>query len=162
MTKHGVYPVYGAGLVVLIALLLAGCEPQDRRPGLWLRGEIAPLPSDVAFTDSLMEIAIEVRAPYGLPHAVTIWTARVEDRLYVGAANPDEKRWPDWADARPDVRLKIGEQLHDVRLVRLDDPEEIAEVQQAYAEKYDLDPSRGGPQLSRYWRVLPAVPAAVN
>ena len=143
------------GIALAFTLLLAGCEPQDRRPGLWLRGDVEPFPPDVAFSDAQLEIAIEIGTPYGLPHSVTIWCARVDDRLYVAAANPDEKRWPDWADARPDVRLKIDDRLFEARLERLDDAAEIAEVQGAYAAKYNLDPSRGGPQLSRYWRVLP-------
>lgn len=155
MFRSGGMGVPGVGALLLVAVLLAGCEPQDRRPGLWLRGEPEPLPSDVAFTDAHMEIAIQVGTPYGLPHSVTIWSARVEDRLYVGAANPEQKRWPDWADARPDVRLKIGDRLFEARLQRLEDADELAAVQQAYTRKYDLDPERGGPTLSRYWRVLP-------
>lgn len=139
-----------------LVVLVAACEPKDRRPGMWLRGDVAPFPSDMTFTDGHMEVAIEVRAPYGLPHSVTIWCARVGDRLYVAAANPDEKRWPAWADARPEVRLKVGDRLFDARLEQLDDGTgELAEVRQAYIAKYDLDPSRAGPTLSRYWQVLP-------
>ncbi len=148
--------------LLLLLIALAGCEPQDRRPGLWLSGDVGGFPADVAFTDAHQEIAIEIRAPYGLPHSVTIWCARVGDQLYVAAANPESKRWPDWADARPEVRLKIGDRLFEAQLVRLDDAAEIAAVQQAYVAKYDLDPSRSGPQLSRYWRVEPPADSAVS
>lgn len=144
-------------LAVLLALMaaLAACEPQDRRPGLWLRGDVSDFPADVAFTDDHVEIALELRAPYGLPHSVTIWCARVDDRLYVAAADPESKRWPGWADDRPDVRLKIGDRLFEGRLLLLDDEAEIDVVRRAYVAKYDLDPSRVGPELSRYWRVEP-------
>jgi len=141
--------------LLLLSTLLAGCEPEGRRPGLWLQGEVVAFPSNLAFVDEHMEIAIEVSAPYGLPHSVTIWCARNGGDLYVAAANPEEKHWPNWADARPDVRLKIGERLFEARLDRVTDPSEIAEVQEAYAEKYELNANRDGFELARYWRVLP-------
>lgn len=146
--------LHAATLLALLAAL-AGCEPQDRRPGLWLRGDVSDFPADVAFTDDHPEIALELKAPYGLPHSVTIWCARVEDQLYVAAANPESKRWPGWVDDRSDVRLKIGEHLFEGRLVLLDDEAEIDAVRRSYVAKYDLDPSRVGPELSRYWRVEP-------
>ena len=99
----------------------------------------------------------------GQPHAVTIWCAQVDGQLFVGASAPQTKRWPGWVDRNPDVRLRIGEQIFAVRLVALDDATVIAQVQAAYAAKYQLA-GRGGdgaPEV-RYWRVSarPGVPAA--
>jgi len=136
-------------------LLLGGCDPQDRRPGLWLSGEtVEQLPEAWSFTDAEPEIFIEVTTPYLLPHSVTIWCATVDGTLYVGARDPDSKRWPGWADRRPEVKLKIGEQVYPVRLVTLEDSGEIQVVQQAYAAKYQL-PSSSGASAMRYWRVVP-------
>ena len=57
------------GVVIAMATSLAGCfSPEDRRPGLRLRGQVmATAPSDWAFTNEHREIAIEVRTPYLLP-----------------------------------------------------------------------------------------------
>ena len=86
-----------AGIVVAItvAIGLAGCfGPKDRRPGMRLPGEVAPAPSDWSFTNDHPEIAIEVSTPYFLPHSVTIVCVELDGALYVGARDPESKRWP--------------------------------------------------------------------
>ena len=144
------------GIVIVIALV--GCfSPEDRRPGLHLSGDvIATPPSDWAFTNDHKEIAIEVHTPYLLPHSVTIWCAETAGELYVGARDPETKRWPGWADRDPNVRLRIGSQIFEVRLTPLEDADRIARVRQSYTAKYDLQqtPAGRGPPI-RYWRVEP-------
>jgi len=72
----------------------------------------------------------------------------------VGARNPDTKRWPSWVDRDPDVRLRIGEQIFEVRLAPVDDPGRLARLRSAYARKYDLpDPPPEGSPPIRYWSV---------
>ncbi len=145
--------------LALIGMLSAagGCiDPEDRRPGLWLRGEPAEPPADWSFTGAHPEIAIEVRTPYLLRHSVTIWCASVDGRLYVGARSPETKRWPGWVDDDPDVRLGIESSIYRATLVPLEDPAELERVGRAYAAKYDLPPRPGeGAASFRYWRVEP-------
>lgn len=145
------------GIALVLAIVVVACiPPRDRRPGLWLTGEAAQFPSDWSFADEHREIAIEVRTPYLLAHSVTIWCRSMDGRLYVGARAPETKRWPGWVDRDPNVRLGIGEQVFAVRLVPLDDPEEIESLRGAYAEKYDVPyPPREGSPGSRYWAVEP-------
>jgi len=143
-------------IAIALAIAGVGCgDPQDRRPGLRLSGDVATeIPSDWSFTNEHREIAIEVSTPYLLPHSVTIWCAEADGRLYVGARNPDTKRWPSWVDRDPDVRLRIGEQIFEVRLVPVDDPGRLARVRSAYARKYDLpDPPPEESPPIRYWSV---------
>jgi len=136
-------------------LLLGACDPQDRRPGLWLTGEEdATLPDDWSFSDQHKEIFVEVATPYFLPHSVTIWCSSVDGTLYLAARDPDEKNWPGWVEDSPDVRIKIADKVYPVTLVTLQDPVEIAPVQQAYIAKYDL-PATAGEFAQRYWRVAP-------
>ncbi|MHC4342593.1 MAG: DUF2255 family protein [Planctomycetota bacterium] len=146
------------GIAIAMATALTGCfSPEDRRPGLRLRGQVtATVPSDWAFTNEHREIAIEVRTPYLLPHAVTMWCAEGEGELYVGARNPDTKRWPAWVDRDPHVRLGIGSQIFEVRLAPIEDADRIARVRDAYAAKYGMPrtPAGEGPPI-RYWRVEP-------
>jgi len=144
------------GIILLVAIAVPGCfAPKDQRPGLRLEGDVvAVAPQDWAFTNDHKEIAVEVRTPYLVPHSVTIWCAEVEGEFYIGARDPDTKRWPGWADRYPDVRLRIGPQVFEVHLTPLDDAERIASVRRAYAAKYDLPRTREGegPPI-RYWRV---------
>lgn len=145
-------------LTLALALGAAACvEPRDQRPGLWLSGPVAEaLPDDWASADAHREIAIEVRTPYWVPHSVTIWCAAAGADLYVGARNPESKRWPGWVERDPRVRLGIGDTVYEARLERVEDPGRIAAVRAAYAEKYDL-PDRAPDEAPpmRYWRVAP-------
>jgi hypothetical protein len=145
-------------LVFATGIALIGCfGPEDRRPGLRLRGEVvATPPSDWAFTDEHREIAVEVQTPYLLPHSVTIWCAQMDGELYLGARSPETKHWPGWVDRDPDVRLGIGPRVYEVRLAPLEDGNRIARLRQAYAAKYDLPrtPEGESPPV-RYWRVGP-------
>lgn len=145
-------------LAGILALGAAGClDPQDRRPGLWLSGEVAAQhPEDWSFADRHREVAIEVSTPYWIPHSVTIWCAAAGGELYVGARNPEEKRWPGWVEDDPEVRLEIGDTLYEARLERVEDPRRLAAVRSAYAAKYDLpDPPPPDAPPARYWRVVP-------
>jgi len=142
---------------VLIATSVVACiPPKDQRPGLGLSGEVAATPGDWSFSDAHREIALQVQTPYRLPHSVTIWCASADGELFVAARSPEEKRWPGWVADRPDVRLRIGEQLYEGRLSQLSDEDELARVRAAYSAKYDLPnpPPQGGPPM-RYWRVEP-------
>jgi hypothetical protein len=145
--------------VSLTLLALAGClDPSERRPGLRLTGDAVPLPDDWSFTDAQPEIAIEVHGFLGLPHSVTIWCASLDGALFVGARDPETKHWPAWADANPDVRLKIAGKVYEVRLAPIDDAATLARLQAAYAKKYAIaapDPNGPPPPPIRYWRVGP-------
>jgi hypothetical protein len=74
----------------------------------------------------------------------------------VGARDPETKRWPGWVDRNPNVRLRIGSEVFEVRLNPLEDPNRIERVRQAYAAKYELPrtPEGKGPPI-RYWLVEP-------
>jgi hypothetical protein len=135
-------------------LLLTGCEPSDRTPGLWLRGEVVdPPPADWSFTDAHQEIFVEVATPYFLPHSVTIWCAQVHGQLFIGARDPDTKNWPGWLAQDRDIRLKIGPRVYPVSAVDVTDEDTLAAIRAAYAEKYALDPSVK--RDVRYWAVVP-------
>ncbi|MBD3648147.1 MAG: DUF2255 family protein [Pseudomonadales bacterium] len=139
-------------ILMLSVILLTACEPSGQRPGVMLSGEESPVPENWQFTDEYKEIAIQVSTPWLVPHAVTIWCAQVDGQLYVAASAPETKNWPGWVVDDPNVRLKIDDRVYNVTLDQLNNPDEIARVQAAYAAKYDLNPE-GRMGTSRYWRV---------
>lgn len=150
--------IHDAAFVILAALgaalLLTGCEPSDRTPGLWLRGEVVdPPPQDWSFTDAHREIFVEVATPYFLPHSVTIWCAQIHGQLFIGARDPDTKNWPGWLEQDRDVRLKIGPRVYPVSAVDVTDADTLETVRGAYAEKYALDPK--AERNVRYWAIVP-------
>ncbi len=150
-------PRVGTVLAIVVVIGSLGCfGPKDRRPGMRLPGEVAPTPSDWSFTNAHAEIAIEVSTPYLLPHSVTIVCAELDGALYVGARNPESKRWPAWVDDDAEVRLGIGELVYEVVLDPIEDQARIAQVRQAYAAKYKrpTPPPEKAPPI-RYWQVQP-------
>ena len=151
----------GLGAALALALLAAGClQPLDRRPGFALRGELVEsLPSDWSFANEHREIAVQVSTPYGLPHSVTIYCASSGGELFLGARDPETKRWPGWVDRRDRVRLAIGGKLYDVRLEPIREPDRLAVVSAAYRAKYELPPPTDTADRTRssarYWVVRP-------
>ncbi len=145
-------------IAIILVMVSVGCiDPKESRPGLRLGGEVEKrIPSEWNFTNEYKEIAIEVKTPYLLPHSVTISCAVADGRLYVAARNPGSKRWPGWVDRDPKVRLGIGEGVYEMRLVPLDDLNQVESVRRAYARKYDRPSARPeeGPPI-RYWLVEP-------
>jgi hypothetical protein len=136
-------------------LALVACEPKDRRPGLWLSGEVvAEAPADWAFTAEHPEIFVETRTWYGVPHSVTTVCASYEGRLYVpslyreGGEFPDARFWNRNVARDPRVRLGIGGRLHERRAVLVTDPAERAGALAAFAAKYP------------FWQQLLAQPEA--
>ena len=147
-----------SGIIVVAALTLSvGCEPQDGRPGLWLRGEPSAIPADWSFSRDHKEIAVQVGTPYLLPHSITVWCIDVDGDLYLGASRPDAKNWPGWVRDDPAVRVKIDSKIYDVTLEELLDADVIRQVGLAYAQKYELDePLSPDPGAVRYWLVTPS------
>ncbi len=124
---------HGLFLLSVLVWTSACIEPVDRRPGTWLSGEIATQAvDDWSFTDAHREILIETRTLYWIPHSVTIVCAAKDGKLYVGARNPDGKRWVANVDRDPEVRLKIGDRVYEQRLV----PVESADVREAVLSTY--------------------------
>ena len=104
-------------VLALIALRIVGLEPQDRRPGLWIKGELVTTPvTDWSFTDQFAEIYLETRTWYLIPHSVTISCTAHQGRLYLtstysqGAEFPS-RFWNKNVMRDPRVRLRIGNQL---------------------------------------------------
>jgi len=143
-----------AGLFLLLFLLLA-CEPQDRRPGLWLQGDVAEAPvADWSFTDEVGEIFVETRTWYGIPHSVTTVCVAVGEHLYVPSVYgrteeyPDARFWNRNVVRDPRVRLKIAGRIHELEARLVEDRGEWEAVFAAFARKSD------------YWRKLAAMPEA--
>jgi hypothetical protein len=125
--------------------------------GFWLTGDVVRTPvTDWSFTDSIPNIQIQTHTPYLLPHVLTTDIARVGGQIYLfseyfapARGKPDTRG--DFPQARfwnrmvvrdPRIRVKIGNQLFDMRVYPLTDPAEIETARKAFLSKYD-DVRRG-------------------
>jgi len=132
------------GLILAIVVLrVVGLDPKERRPGVWLSGNVVSAPvTDWSFTDKYPTIFVETRTWYGIPHSVTTSCVSHEGRLYLtsvyreGAQFPGDKLWNRNMVRDPHVRLKIGDQLYDRTLSLVTDAAERQAVLQTKQRKY--------------------------
>ena len=138
--------------LLLVVARITGLEPKDRRPGLWLKGELVTAPvADWSFTDKVPNLKIQTNTWYGIPHSVTINCVSYKGQLYldsfyaVGLTYPHGRSWNENVARDPHVRIKIGNQVYDRTLALVTDPAEQAAVNEAKFKKYpDLKLSPGG------------------
>jgi hypothetical protein len=148
-------------VVALIVLRVAGLDPRERRPGLWLTGEVVTTPvTDWSFTDRYPTISIQTRSWYLLPHSVTITCVAYKGQLFLtsvfrqGMPFPEGKRWTSNVMRDPHVRLKIGDRVYDETLALVTDSAERSAVLDSKAQKYPT--GRVPPTSTTYlFRVLP-------
>ena len=73
---------------------------------------------DWSFSDEYTPIAVEVRPDE--PHSVTTFAFLHEGSLHVPAMNGSEKEWPGIVLRDDRVRLKLGDNVYPVKLVRVE------------------------------------------
>jgi hypothetical protein len=130
-----------AALLSLSALMSA-CEPQDRRPGLWLSGETTVTPADWSFVNDAQEVFLETHPWYGIAHSITVVVAEADGKVFVPSIYdedlpfPGTKRWNAIIAADPNVRLKVGDAIYEMTARLAADDEEYQQGFAALAAKY--------------------------
>jgi len=134
--------VLGITLVCLVLLLIVlrvtGLEPKERRPGLWLEGNLVTAPvTDWSFVEQYENDRVQTRTWYLIPHSVTTNFVVYNGQLYLtssfaaGLPFPQGKSWTANVVRDPHVRLKFGNQLFDRTVSLVTDPTEKANVLQS-------------------------------
>ena len=150
-----VLKVLGVFIVCLVLALLVlrviGLDPHERRPGLWLKGNVVTSPvTDWSSTDRYQTVKVQTRSSYLLPHSVTTFCIAYNGQLYLATTRPETRQWSRNVARDPHVRLKIGDQLFDRTLSVVTDPAEREAVLQARAKKYSQKYPPVGPPFTVY------------
>ncbi|MCY3620912.1 MAG: hypothetical protein OXH68_04275 [Gammaproteobacteria bacterium] len=125
----------------MIAMLVAaGCEPTFVFAGGELAGTERPMPSDWGFTEDFGTVQIETRPTD--PYSVNVWGVSVNRNFYVAASDASDAAWARAIETEPQVRLRIGDDIYPLLARRTEDPEELADVADAYIDKYGGEPER--------------------
>ncbi len=124
-------------LELVLVLLLAGCGPLVMFPGGKLSGTAKPAPADWSFSDAVETVQLETRPAD--PYSVNVWGVGLGPRFYVAAADRDS-RWVGHVAQDPRVRLRVGDEVFDLRAERAEDPAELDAFVAALERKYDYEP----------------------
>jgi hypothetical protein len=128
----------GATALALV-VAVAGCQPRDERPGLWVRGDVVREPvADWGFTDDVEEVFIETRPWYRIPHSTTIWCVALDGALYVGTDVEEERAWSTNLERNGEARIAISGRVYEVRATRVRDAARTGSLDAAYGRKYDM------------------------
>tara|TARA_R110002072_G_scaffold1780_10_gene14820 strand:+ start:43663 stop:44157 length:495 start_codon:yes stop_codon:yes gene_type:complete len=141
--------------VIAACFVLAACEPQDRRPGNWLSGELVETKvDDWTFTENYQEVFLQTHPWYQVPHSVTVVLATAKGKLYVPSIYyaepkqfPEGKYWNRIVAKNPNIEVKIGEKLYPRSIHRITDEKEFEQGLAALANKYP------------FWRKVKDIPA---
>lgn len=60
--------IIGCAIVALIVLSITGLSPNQRRAGLWLKGDSSSFPTDWTFADKSQTLLVETHPWYLIPH----------------------------------------------------------------------------------------------
>jgi hypothetical protein len=152
MSRIGVLMVCASAIALSVACSI---EPSDERPGLGLAGEVhRQVVEDWSFTSDAQDIFIETETFYFIPHSVTIWCVTSGNQLYVSADDPDSKLWVSNVARDPNVRLKIGDKVYEQKLVLVTDADTMANIDSAFAQKYDYEEEEDDDVEAAYWHVV--------
>ncbi len=109
-------------ITLYVAAILVPFEPDARRPGTRLGGDLAEVQdTDWSFLQGRNQIFVETRTWYLIPHSVTTTSWVVDGSFYVPCGSCDSKRWPINVQKDPLVRLKVNNQIYERKAIRITD-----------------------------------------
>ncbi len=141
-------------LILFSCLLALGCGPTGPLPGGKLRGEAASeVPADWAFADAVKNVQLETRP--SAPYSVNVWGAGIGKFFHLASGEGGESAWAQHILADPEVRLRVGDTIYELRAVRVEDDAERERFLAALKRKYDWEPESGAPEQAWLFRLEP-------
>lgn len=131
------FPLSRRLIAVSSLLLILGCGPLLLLPGGKLDGEQTTAPSDWSFSDEVNTVQLETRPED--PYSVNIWAVGMGPLLYVHAG-ANRSSWVEHMEANSDVRVRIEDELYELRASRVEGPDEFKRFSDAYEQKYGSRP----------------------
>jgi hypothetical protein len=123
------------GLVALLTLVAACGDPIVILPGGELKGTLAAAPADWSSVADVKTIQVDFRPKD--PYSHNIWGVGIGPDLYI-ATGAKGTRWTPFIAEDPNVRVRVGGELFDLKAVRVTDAAERARVAEAYTKKYEV------------------------
>ena len=127
-------------VLLAFSVLVLACGPMGPFPGGRLSGSVAAdLPGDWSFADGRDTVQLETRS--SAPYSVNLWGAGIGDRFYLASGGGGDARWVRYIAEDPNVRLRVGDTIYELRAVRVEDDAEAERFIEALKRKYGWEPS---------------------
>ena len=117
--------------VVILIVMLSGCEPIETYPGLRIGGTPTPIPETWS-TPDLYSALIETRSWF--PYVVTVGYLGTTEGLYMMVLT--DALWLTRLRENPDVRFRIDDATYEMTAIFMEDRDEIEAFLPLYNEKY--------------------------
>ena len=124
-------------ILILMALCILGAcsEPVIMIPGGKLAGDVAEAPRTWSSVPETIQVEMQPEKPY----SINIWSAGLEEDLYV-ATGEGGTRWSEILESGNNlVRVRFGATIYELKAAKVTDSYEREQVNQAYIAKYDLE-----------------------
>ena len=108
-------------------------------PGGELSGTVQATPSDWGFSDSVDDVQLETRPSD--PYSVNVWGVGAGHRFLIAAGGGVESAWATNMIDDSRVRLRIGENIYEMKAMLTNDEGVRTEFLAAAKEKYDFEPN---------------------
>lgn len=124
-----------ACLTLLLCVL--GCGPFVLLPGGALEGTKRPVPEDWAFLADTGTVQIETRPSD--PYSVNLWATELGPVVYLHAG-ANRTAWIEHLEVDPNLRMRVGDALYELRALRVETQAEFDRFAAAYDAKYGVRP----------------------
>ena len=133
-------------VTLCLGLILAACEPIGPLPGTGLSGQVVATPASWEPTNIVEVIQLETSGP----RSVNIWGVGLDTGYYVASSAGEKSTWASRITRDPEVRLRIEDNIYELRAEVVTDAEELARVGAAFQQKYELDAGEDFPEATLY------------
>ena len=139
-------------LPLIILLALSACSEYLPIAGGQLKGTVSPLPehwSELATTE-----IIQMESIGDAPYSVNLWMVEVDGAPHIFAGD-NRAAWVENIAANPNVRLKINEEIFELRAKRVTDAAVFEIYAQAWKLKYGNRPRNERVDETYLFRLTP-------
>lgn len=126
-------------IVTVLLLVLTGACSEESMPfsGGALVGTLAAAPADWRTVTDREVIQLESQPAD--PYSVNLWVIGEESHLYVFAGGT-KATWVEHIEVDPNVRMKIGDSIYELKAERVSDADEFERFAQSWEAKYGRRP----------------------
>ncbi len=138
--------------LLALTLTLGACSEYLPIAGGKLEGNVSPLPED--WSELATTEVIQLESAGEEPYSVNLWMVEVNGAPHVFAGD-NRTEWVENIAGNPDVRLKVGEEIFELRALKVTDAAVFETFAQTWESKYGNRPRNENVDETYLFRLVP-------